>query len=356
MIYKSSARRAFTLVELLVVIAIIGILIALLLPAVQAAREAARRSACTNNLKQLTLALLSFHDGYGEFPRGVYSAEPKPQEDGLGWGSKLLPYLGEQPAHDMLVANQIPVLGQPGQTYNGNPWKPGIFGAAMQANMAPIAGGDMVIEAFLCPSVDLGALPAIVPDPSFLAGSDQNKKDPAAVGYGSSHYKASRGYCDNGMFLRTGEALQWGICTEIDLNGDGRRGVADQAYKKVKKSAVRIKDVPDGTSKTISLGEAAYVVNHIEYPMWLGSGSDEDGSTLFKTLNMINCNIGGTRSFPPSVAPPRGAEDDCAFSWHSGGALFAFVDGSVHFLTENLELRTFALLGNRQDERIINGF
>src|SRR5262245_56226043 len=113
------ARAGFTLVELLVVIAIIGILVALLLPAVQAAREAARRAKCTNNVKQITLALLSYHDANKRFPRGTYTNPDKNHlnaEDGPGWATKILPYLEEQAYYDRIVRNGVP-------GYDGDPWR-----------------------------------------------------------------------------------------------------------------------------------------------------------------------------------------------------------------------------------------
>ncbi len=332
--------RGFTLVELLVVIAIIGILVSLLLPAIQSAREAARRSACTNNLKQITLALLNYEQTQGEFPRGAYTAESgRDVEDGLGWATKILPQLEEQAVYDKLIQNNVP-------GYQGNPWKPGIFRASFAAKLAPLAGGDTELAVFRCPSVEL---PTRVPDGGYFGLAAKSFPN---TSYATSHYKASRGYCDRGMFWRTAEGLNTANCTAIDINGDGVLNGSD-TVRKQSYTRIRIQDVLDGTSKTIAVGEAAYFVTIADFPNWAGTAA-EDGSVLFKTQNVINCNLSGAKSFPLSAAevqrlPSGSASDDCAFSWHTNGALFGYVDGSIHFLTENLELRTFALLGDRLD-------
>ncbi len=166
---KSSRKHAgFTLVELLVVIAIIGLLIALLLPAIQSAREAARRTSCTNNLKQIALALLNYESSAGQFPLGSYTAvqEDHPaEEDGLSWASQILPQLEEQAIYDTLKNNNIPF-------FKGNPWvkdyppaQKGIFSVAGASGLRPIAGGEIILSMFVCPSVDL---PAIVPNGAYF--------------------------------------------------------------------------------------------------------------------------------------------------------------------------------------------
>ena len=334
---SGSRKSGFTLVELLVVIAIIGILVALLLPAIQAAREAARKSSCQNNLKQITLALLGTHDQQGEFPRGAYTAGPpepnwkQNEEDGLGWATKILPQIEEQAVYDKLKQNAIP-------GYIGEPWKPGIFKAAFAKYNGPLPGGETIIASFRCPSVDL---------PEVSPGTFENS------GYGTSHYKASRGYCDRGMFWRTAEGLKVGNCSDLDINGDG----ALDTVIKDRYTRIRLQDVTDGTSKTIAVGEAAYYVGAEDFPIWAGSAF-EDGSVLFKTQDLINCNLGGPRPFPLTSVdkarlPGGSASDDCAYSWHTGGAFFGFVDGSVRFLTDNVELRFFALLGDRMDGEVL---
>jgi prepilin-type N-terminal cleavage/methylation domain-containing protein len=354
---KSGRRNGFTLVELLVVIAIIGILVAMLLPAVQAAREAARRSQCQNNVRQIALALLNFHDVKKEFPHGAYTHPVDGhsfEQDGLGWATKILPQLEENAVYERLVNNTIP-------GYQGDPWRErnpanmgGIFRVAHSGGLRPISGGDTVLSVFLCPSVDL---PRHVPDLSYWGVSSSATR---GTGYGTSHYKASRGPCDRGMFWRTSEGLRaGGGCSPFDVNGDGS---LDMPEKKPF-TRIRIEDVLDGTSKTIAIGEAAYVASDETFdmfPMWMGTFS-EDGSVLFKTERVINCNIGGLRSFPMSREeadlrlPAGNATDDCAFGWHPGGVYFGFVDGSVHFLTENLSMRVFWLLGDRLDQEVIPG-
>lgn len=330
------SRGAFTLVELLVVIAIIGILVALLLPAVQAAREAARRTGCSNNLKQLGLALLNHHDVRGEFPRGVYS-DPKGRydQDGLGWATKALPFMEEQATYDLIKS--APYAG-----YTGDPWKlGGIFRVAFMAGKGPFPGGDAIISAFRCPSTDLAN---VIPDGSFNGSPNPYQN----TGYSVSHYKASRGYCDRGMYCRTQECLRMNGCPARDVDGDGTLDMIDKKPFK----RVRIADVTDGTSHTIAMGESAYVDELEVYPTWLGSAWNNDESTLFKTEESLNCNLGGPRQFPLSQEErdrlPNGA-DDCAYSWHPGGVYMAFVDGSVHFLNEALDLRTFINLGDRYD-------
>jgi type II secretory pathway pseudopilin PulG len=313
-----------------VVIAIIGVLVALLLPAVQAAREAARRSQCANNLKQISLALMAYHDAHGEFPRGAYTADRGfDVEDGLGWATKILPNIEAQAVLGQLKANGIPGYS--------DPWKPGIFRAASNAGQQPISGGDVVLPTYRCPTADL---PLHVPPES-----------DRGAGYATAAYKASRGFCDLGMFLRTEEAIKSDTCPG-DLNGDG---VIETVYKDPLER-VRIADVLDGTSHTIAVGEAAYVPDVEAFPVWIGTWR-EDGAILFKTRDLINCNIGGAgyplSQFDYDRLPGGSGQDDCAFSWHARGAFFAYVDGSVHWLSENLELRTFWLLGTRVDGEIL---
>lgn len=299
-------KFAFTLVELLVVIAIIAMLVTLLLPAVQAAREAARRTNCKNNLKQLGLALLNFEGANGHFPMGVYGGESGDVDDGYGWATKLLPFMEEQAVYDQISKSYISGKEEI------NPWEhPGIF----SDTRALIPGGDSPIGVFVCPT-------SVVPTHS---GSGLSR------GYAKSDYKGSTGWRDYGIFWKRRDG------SEID-----------------RYSEIAIKDVTDGTSKTIAFGESAYTPELVDFPVWIGApGSDEP--TLFKTMepSVINCKV---RKKVYNFQDARPVDDDCAYSWHESGAQFSFADGSVHFLDESIEWITYQNLGDRRDGQPLSSY
>ncbi|MCA9186827.1 MAG: DUF1559 domain-containing protein, partial [Planctomycetales bacterium] len=300
---------------------------------VNAAREAARRIQCANNVRQIGLSLIMFHEAVQEFPKGVYSHPDEnhaDRENGLGWATKVLPYLEENGIYSMIANSQLP--GYP------DPWQPGVFRAAFQSR-APLPGGDHELSVFLCPST---SLPPVSPNlasgyPSYYSG------------YATASYKGSRGFCDRGILLRPDEANQEQRCW-IDIQGR-----AVQFVKDPQRLATRLREVKDGTSKTILLGESAYYIDEEDWPLWIGSPA-RDEATLFKTEDVINCNI-SSPVFPLTPQDrARAVNDDCAFSWHPGGCQFVFVDNSVHFLSIELDLTTFRLLGDREDGVIMDEF
>ncbi len=320
----------FTLVELLVVIAIIGILVALLLPAVQAAREAARRAQCTNNLKQMGLGLIGYHDTNGRYPFSVFGAEengfdpntgiPQFEEQGYGWMVALLPNVEEQPLFDQIDPD-----------FDSSPFL-GVFATTGEI----IPEGRTELGMVRCPS-------SIMPShaPKDFQGLTL---DSSLVGYAANDYRACAGNQD----------LQVGASGNL-YEGFGMFGTRAELKKHAKKRYIRIKDITDGLSKTIALGEGAYVpslgsdVN--KWPVWMG-GVVEDESAHFETKaqNIINCGIR-----PKSMdAFDEYTGDACAFSWHSGGAFFCFGDGSVHFLQESIDFKTFRNLGDIADGEIID--
>jgi prepilin-type N-terminal cleavage/methylation domain-containing protein len=187
-------HSAFTLVELLVVIAIIGVLVALLLPAVQASREAARRTACMNNLKQVGLALLGYHNARGEFPLGGRIA--KGVAVGPSWTTEILPWLEEPPLRDQLDLT------------------------LRYTDPANLAAGRTLLPVMLCPSMPEGETP--------------RKSADSANAYAKTAYSG----VDGERGLRAANATN-----------NPERGVM------IFEKPISLKQIVDGTSHTAVIGE-----------------------------------------------------------------------------------------------------
>jgi len=294
----SARQRGFTLIELLVVIAIIAILIALLLPAVQQAREAARRTQCKNNLKQIGLAMHNYHDVYNRFPTHIIATWGS---FGPRWGTfdwrkgfhaQILPYMDQAP-----LANQ----------YNDNEgyWHP--------SNADAVA---TIIPAYSCPSTP--GSPRVDERMTTQNGTDFTFQ--AA----STDYNTIRG---------------WWAPALPKPNGDDY-GSNPLFYEDLQS---RIRDITDGTSNTIVVGEMAgqpdYWANGqkqsgpnpSENGFWAGghgewiNSSSADGLTEGVGTCLINCNNAGN-----------------FYSFHTGGAHFVFADGAVRFVSENVDAFTFS--------------
>ncbi len=304
------------------VIAIIGILVGLLLPAVQAAREAARRMQCSNNVKQMGLALHNYESTFKVLPPAIFGHRTNGHtldDDGFGWQVAILPFIEQANMY-----NQINPNGQPGALGDA-----GVRSAFYPGLTSPHPGGDQTISTYRCPS---SALPATVPATWTIPGDTVSRViDPdqgLAVGYATNDYKTAGGSC----------------------NGDF--GVM-HALKEIN-SCVRFGEITDGLSNTIAVAESSYVSDtgssqFRDWPTWIGAfgdGGDETVRTNGRTNSPINCQCNPSRM-------RQAINDDCAFSFHTGGATFAFADGSVHFLSENLAIATYCNLHDRRDGQVL---
>ncbi len=316
-------RPGFTLVELLVVIAIIGILVALLLPAVQAAREAARRMQCSNNLKQIGLALHNYVDVNHILPPAIlggYDMRPSGpnldsyDDEGFGWACAILPFVEQMPLYDKVNPNgdQRGPFRRWASANPGNPVWP---------------GGETVLAVYNCPS---SALPDIVPATydvpgNYLPGGARPQAQSFYVGYATNDYKGCGGSCI------------------------GNDGVLHKLSENINSTAFR--DITDGLSNTLLVGESSYVQDSgsrvQDWPVWIGGlASDEQVRMNGRTSAPINCGCKPTRM-------DEAISDDCAFSWHPGGAFFVMSDGSVHFLSENIAIATYCFLHSKNDGQIV---
>jgi prepilin-type N-terminal cleavage/methylation domain-containing protein/prepilin-type processing-associated H-X9-DG protein len=322
--YRSRGRspRAFTLVELLVVIAIIGILIGLLLPAVQKIRESASRLKCSNNLKQLALACHNYHDVHSLFPPGGLVLPNGPGWANMDWrGNKgtwlvfSLPYIEQDNLY-----NQIPNLSVP--HFDS-------IGTAEAAGVLPKA-----LELFRCPS------------------------DGTLSGYPVSNYDGSLGpnclddKCGYNPFAQYCNQPAWGYTTSAD---DGTTSDSRLVRGLFARNGARISfaSVTDGTTNTLFIGESlpAQNAHQLRFPWYTVYGTQ-----VLSTIIPINYPISEQdRSWcGADFAGPAYSMENNNVAWgfksrHTLGANFAFVDASVHFISQSIDHRTYQLLGCRDD-------
>jgi prepilin-type N-terminal cleavage/methylation domain-containing protein/prepilin-type processing-associated H-X9-DG protein len=289
-------RAAFTLVELLVVIAIIGVLVALLLPAVQAAREAARRSSCSNNLKQLGIALHNYHDTVMKFPFGYQEAGGLYKR--ACWMQGLLPFMEQAPMYDKYAATKVQWIMD-----------------------VPAAIKDNPVKVLLCPSdpsassAPMGANGGLRPDGYGAAGN--------YVGCTGNNYMLGYGQL-NGLFY----------------------------YE----SANTFGSVIDGSSNSLAFGEV--IIRGKSGSGWGDGGSYWGGARWggygFTTLEAPNTTIADQvyqcksttwKQAPCTSISSTDTQRNSLRSHHPGGAQVAFTDGSVRMITNTIDIVTYRALG-----------
>ena len=318
-------RGAFTLIELLVVIAIISVLVALLLPAVQAAREAARRSACSNNLKQIALAALGVEARRGALPIGA-SSDGSPGTTnasyGLSWWVDVLPHLEQQAVYDRLD-RRGPHSGMP----------------LLHAKNGKAVNG-LVMSVMRCPSTPLPATWPVgvfqMMTPSYVGVAGASSHD----GFGETRINACCGSLSDG---------------EISAGG-----------LLVSNCAVALAEATDGVSNTLLAGEASdFVYNRrgLEHRIdgafpngWLmgtgvrGTPPHYGGAMPAPSWNITTLRyaVNTTDYELPGITNDRGPNNPL-ISPHPDGAHVAFGDGSIHFLPSQTDVPVLKRLATRDD-------
>ncbi|MBI1249585.1 DUF1559 domain-containing protein [bacterium] len=317
--------NAFTLVELLVVIAIIGILIALLLPAVQQAREAARRMSCTNNLKQIGLAVQNFHDTYNKIPAGVYDHDPATaNEPEWGWTVMIFPFLELKNEYEVLsptrktLAEDISLITA--TSHNGDTPVSAWPGAVQP--LVQLVGSELKV--WNCPSGSSN-----IPITSF-----NNIKRTAGVT--RSTYTGCAGY-----------GINYGAKDGVLIGWKSLPGGRELAFQ----------DITDGLSNTYLVGEKAHKDSTQDIPAWLGCGNyPGNGDNSAPLLSLTSYPINYFKGSETNNGKINNSYRKGFSSFHPGGVQFVFVDGSVHFISDTINVYTHQYLGSRYDGQVLGEY
>jgi prepilin-type N-terminal cleavage/methylation domain-containing protein len=331
----SSFAAGFTLVELLVVIAIIGILVALLLPAIQAAREAARRTQCTNNIKQLTLALQNYHDQRQAYPFGISGVAAVRSKHLASWSTSILPYVELQAEHDIVYPDPAnPVIYDPSSAT-----------VRPQFQQAVLTRPSV----FKCPSSEMEDA-----DPSSILLLARNP-----VRFGTSNYRACRGIRDGDNSANSSLSM---VVSYWATPSQPVKRLIGVLYQQSRINAPsRFKHITDGTSHTIAVGEVEEVPmipvlaatgerwrkrgdsddndSADRWPTWPGAHGDKDDA-LFNMWDPVRSSI-------------NSGDRDCLSSRHPTGAHIGLCDGSVHFVTDSIVWEVYAAMGSRAGDESI---
>ena len=310
---RRTRRLGFTLVELLVVIAIIGVLVALLLPAVQAARESARRSQCSNNLKQIGLALHNYHDTYQSFPINYRPRGSTFNNDYVtySWMQAILPFLEQKPLSDTLIpADRMALPGN-------------------------LTASDTVIKTYLCPS-----------DGGNRGGRMDRRSDGNEVQTtfhtrlkAVTNYKACSGANWDWNPFRNTNNVRWPNDGNGLIRCDGficsnTFGTGPSNMVEVQRNMMRMATITDGTSNTFAVGEC--IPAWTQWSWWYCNNAVM--ATCAIPLNYKR-GIDKLETFHPNWDRNLGFH-----SQHPAGAQFCMVDGSVRFVENQINTATYRAL------------
>jgi prepilin-type N-terminal cleavage/methylation domain-containing protein len=347
-------RRGFTLVELLVVIAIIGILVGLLLPAVQAAREAARRMQCSNNIKQIALAMHNYESTFKRFPSGntawyPQNALPTPASGGgrgsgmvtnnnwydgmMGWAGPILPYIEGTNIYNSLDFRYRPFTSEMCDTwfsqYGPDPANPPIPDPANPGFTVNQLASSSAPPSFNCPSTP-------------FIGIQGHHKD-YAMNAGMGPYPNGRADAVAQGFVGT---RQSSCCAERSITSSG---VGSKNFY------CKMGAISDGTSNTLLILEQSSTIPRFGTPtnpfLWVNHNSQG----LAQALQ-------GGRNYPPNPDPFNeffthrpgwGLAGRASWGYHVGGVTAAMCDGSVHFMTDSIALPPWRRLHSRDDGQTV---